>query len=88
MLVHLDGLLESLALQHNLLVLHRYHAIVHIRGELLLLGLLLVAKARITRSKRILLVALADLEAHGAHFILHQLVVQVAAWAWVLPYLL
>ena len=74
LLMQLDRFLESISLFHNLPVLHRYHAIVHVCCQLGLLGLLLILKPGIACAKRIHLVALADLEAKSAHFVLHKLV--------------
>ena len=59
----LEGPLESISLVHHVLVFDADHAVVHVCGQLRLLGLLLVVKTRLTRTKRVLLVPLADLEA-------------------------
>ena len=86
--MQLDRFLEGISLFHNLPVLHRYHAIVHVCCQLGLLGLLLILKPGIACAKRIHLVALADLEAKSAHFVLQKLVMEIAARPRVLPNLL
>ena len=80
--------MEEESLLHHLLVLDRDHTVVHISGELILASLFLVLETRIASAKWVLLVALAHLERQGAHLILHKLIMEVRAGAWVLSDLL
>ena len=80
------GLLECGSLLHDFFVLDRDHPVVHVGGHLRIFLLLLVVEARVCCSKWILLISLADLKAKSTNFILHQLIMQIAAWAWVLSH--
>ena len=79
LLVQLNGLLESITLLHDLLVLHRDHAVVHVNCHVVLgwATLFLVFKASLAGTKWIHLVPLADLVTESLHLVLHQLVMEV-----------
>ena len=83
-----EGFLESGTFLHDLFVFNRDHAIVHVGCHVWIFLLLLVIKARIGRSEWILLISLTYLEAKSSHFVLHELVVKVAARTRVLSDLL
>ena len=86
--MQLNRLLEGKSFFHDFFILYRNHTVVHISRELGLFGLLLIVKSRISSAKRVHLIALAHLEAECPHLILHELVVQVTARAWILSDLL